>query len=310
MFILIAILLLLIILSFYSNEKMTDNYNGYLNNTTSVIIQNNIYEKNEPIEILNLPQCEKNILVDYGLNINTINNNGIAVNQIINDPLLHTIEIDNINYNLVLVEFRKTNFTFDGKPIGLTLHLTHSDYNKQEKFNIIIPLDFVDDDENIETFKNLFYNKIDNFFTKHIPEALEKIDNKNIHLINDINNIGNVKKKTDYLKNKFNNLKNKFNLFIKYNRIYNIKDLNINKILHDQNQIPSYQCCKNTIGPVIHMNLCLLKVIIEKNNLFYIIKEENGNTNLIIEPNIFNENNGLLIRSYIDFDDNLIYLKN
>jgi PBP1b-binding outer membrane lipoprotein LpoB len=99
---LIILLLILIILSSSSSkENMTNNYNKYLNNVTSIITKNNIYKNDEPIEITNLPLCNKNILVDYGLNINPLNNDGITVNQIINDPLLHTIEVDNKNYNLV-----------------------------------------------------------------------------------------------------------------------------------------------------------------------------------------------------------------
>ena len=287
---LIIFLLILIILSQFcadTKENMTNNYNKFLNNQTSIIIKNNVYKQDEPIEITSLPTCNKEILVDYGLNINTINNDGVTINQIINDPLVHTIEIDNNNYNLVQIEWRKTNFMFNGKPIGLTLHLIHSDFKNLEKLNIIIPLDFLESDENIESFKNVFYKRMDNFFKTHVPKAIEKLD-KMIDL---------------------NKMKGKFNLSIKYKRKYNIKDININSLLKNKEEIPIYECCKNTVGAVIHMNLCILKTIIESSNVYYIIKEENGNTNLIIEPNIFNEENGLLIRNYLEPDNNLIYLK-
>ena len=41
--------------------------------------------------------------------------NQISINHDINDPLIHTIEVDNKNYNLVKVELRKTNFTINNK---------------------------------------------------------------------------------------------------------------------------------------------------------------------------------------------------
>ena len=308
---LIILLFILIILSHFSSntkENMTNNYNKYLNNETSFIIKNNVYKQNELIEITSLPYCNKDILVDYGLNINSINNDGVKINQIINDPLIHTIEVDDKNYNLVQVEWRKTNFQFNGKPIGLSLHLIHSDYKTSEKLNIIIPLDLVDDNENVESFRNIFYNKMDNFFKIKTPEIIDEnkktfsnLDKTIADLKNSFSDIGNINENT-------NKLKGKFNLSIKYKRKYNIKNININSLLKNKNEIPIYQCCKNTIGPVIKMNLCSLKTIIESNNMYYIIKEENGNTNLITEPNIFNEENGLIIRSYIEPDDNLIYL--
>ena len=79
---------------------------------------------------------------------------------------------------------------------------------------------------------------------------------------------------------------------------------NINK-----NDIPIYECCTNTIGPTTYIDLCILKRIIESNEKFYIINEENGNINLIIEPNLIDEDIGLFIRNIIEKDNNLIYLK-
>jgi hypothetical protein len=281
------LIIILFILIIFSNltENMTDNYNKYLNNVTSILIKNNIYKQDELIEITSLPLCNKTILVDYGLNINSINNNNISINQIINDPLINTIEVDNKNYNLLQIEWRNTNFTFNNTQIGITLHLIHSDYITSNKLNIIIPLDFVENIDNIESFKNVYYNKMDSFFKPAIAN------------INNINS---------FIENK---LKGTFRLNLKYKRKYNIKQINTNLLLNNKNNIPIYQCCKNTIGTITQINLCLLKKIIESNDKFYIIKEENGNTNLITEPNIINEDNGLFIRNIIQKDDNLIYLK-
>ena len=70
---LILLLLILIILTNNkTNENMTNNYNKFLNNQTSLIQRNNTYNINEPIEITSLPVCKKNISVEYGLNLNNI----------------------------------------------------------------------------------------------------------------------------------------------------------------------------------------------------------------------------------------------
>jgi len=157
---LIFLLLILIILSNNkTNENMTDNYNKFLNNKTSLIQKNDVFKSDESIEITLLPVCNKIITVDYGLNINTIINDGISIHQNINDPMIHTIEVDKKNYNLVKIEWRKTNFTYNKKPVGLTLHLLHNDYN-MNRLNIIIPLDFITENINLEEgFKNIYYNK-------------------------------------------------------------------------------------------------------------------------------------------------------
>lgn len=284
---LIIIIIILIILSdFCSNENMTNNYNKYLNNYTSIIVKNNIYNQDELIEITSLPSCNNKIIINYGSNNNPINNDSIKIYQIINDPKNNILYINNKIYYLIQIEWRKTNFTFNNKKVGLTLHLIHTDFKSSDKLIIIIPLDLVKNINNIniiENMENINHNK-----------KFANVDN----IISNINNI--FEDTSNYI--------NKFNLSINYKRIYNIKDININLLLKNKNIIPMYQCCKNTIGPVININLCFLKIIIETSK-YYIIKEENGNTNYIIEPNILNEEEGLLIISYIQKDNNLLYLK-
>jgi hypothetical protein len=336
---LIILLFLLIIISTFSVKNKCNNFAENFIENISYSEKQTVFSDNESIEITTLPSCIKNINVDYGLNINTINSDGVSINQDINDPLIHTIEVDNKNYNLVKVEWRKTNFTINNKPIGLSLHLIHSDYQSINNFIIIIPLDLNNLDTNLnnsqnntninntildetndetndttnditndttndtsqdiiqtESFKNIFYKKMDKFFKKYNPV----IDNitKNISL-KDIKNINKDIKK----------LKNKFNLSINYfKRKYDIKNININSLIK-KDDIPIYECCKKTIGNVINMNLCQLKIIIENNDKYYIIKDANGNTNLITEPNVFDEDTGLLVRNYIEPDKNLVYIK-
>jgi hypothetical protein len=339
-----------------TNENMassTNNFNKNNNYENSSFFKANLLEKieffsdNEPIEITTLPKCTKNINVDYGLSINTINNDGVSINHDINDPLIHTIEVDNKNYNLVKVELRKTNFTINNKQIGLTLHLIHTDYRSINNFIIIIPLDLNNldqnnnilddtnlddtnlddtnlddtnldntnlDDTTTESFKNIFYKKMDNFFKKYNPlkdinkEISLKDITRNIPLKDITKEINNINKDIKNINKDIKKLKNQFNLSISYKRKYDIKNININSLVK-KDDIPIYECCKNTIGNIIRMNLCQLKTIIENNDNYYIIKDQNENTNLITEPNIFNEDSGLLIRNYIESDNNLLYIK-
>ena len=304
MFIILLIIFILIILNKFSlndqknnckciSENMTNNYNKFLNTQSSYLIRNNTYSIDETIEITNLPICKKEITVDYGLNINTYINNLVSINQIINDPLIHTIEVDKKNYNLIQIDIRKTNFTYNNKIIGLTLHLIHSDYVSLYNFNIIIPLDFVSDISSIETFKNINYKKMNTFFKKHIPSTINTIKNSGTVASTSTNNKSN----------------NAYNLLIKYKRPYNIKKINTNFLFSSKTEIPTTNGYVNTTGPIVNLNLCSLKPIIENNSQYYIIKEENGNTNLITEPNIINNEYGNLIRNYINKDKNLLYIK-
>jgi hypothetical protein len=255
---------------------------------------NKIYEKDETIEITNLPICNKNIIINYEINSNPINNDSVTINQIVKYPKNNIMKIDDKNYYLIQIEWRKTNFTIDNKKIGLTLHLIHTDYISPNKVIIIIPLDLVKDKNEINIVENMI----------NIDKLLDKldidVDKKKMIKVNDIlNNIyENVKTLSGYYK-----------LFIEYKRKYDIKNVNVDLLLKNKIEIPMFQCCKNTIGPVTNIDLCVLKKIIETSSTNYMIKEQNGNTNLIIEPNIFNENDGLQMISYIQKDENLTYMK-
>ena len=296
LFLILLLFILFVLSTLCSNEYMSNNYNAFLNNDTTLLIRNNVYSQDELIEITKLSTCTKDIIVDYGININTINNNNISINQIINEPLIHTIEVDNKNYNLIQIEWRKTNFMFNGKQVGLTLHLIHNNYKTSENLNIIIPLDLISNYDEIETFININYKKMDDFFTLGSPQVIDKVN-----IITNYN---------DQINENLKILKNKFKLLTNYKRNYDIKVYNIDSLLSDKNVIPQYECCKNTIGPITKINLCKLKTIIESKKIYHIINEENGNNNLIVEPNIFNEEIGIIIMTLINTDPNLLYIKN
>ena len=305
-------------------NMINNNNNTFLNNGTSIITKKDIYKINEPIEITELPSCNKKIIVDYGLNIDNIINDSISISQNIIDPLLHTIEIDNKNYNLIKIEWRKTNFTINNKSIGLSLHLIHNDYKSINNLIIIIPLDLSIENKNTSTegFKNMLYKKMIDYTNIYNPTSIiDNIKNDNKDKNNIINNITNLKDSiinnhsinSEFINKNIKKIeeeKDKFNLAIDYvNKNYDVKKINVNLLLKNDINIPKYECCGKTIGPTHNMNLCPLKTIIENNNTFYMIKEENGNENLITETSIYNKENGLLIRDYIKNDLNLIYIK-
>ena len=352
--VLLIILFILFFISIYYSKNnictcddivenmINNNNNTFLNNGTSLIIKNDIYKPNEPIEITKLPTCERKIKVDYGLNIENIINDSITISQNINDPLLHTIEIDDHNYNLIKIEWRKTNFTINNKPIGLSLHLIHNDYKSINNFIIIIPLDLSIENKSVEN-NNVENNNVENNNVENNNVENNNIENNNVENNNVENN--NVegfkntlyKKMTDYTKiynptNIINNsanvkdsilnnnsinpnneniiVKNKFNLSFDYlNKSYDVKKINVNLLFKKDANIPKYECCGKTIGQTLHTSLCPLKTIIENNNKYYIIKEENGNYNLITEPSVYSKEKGLLIRNYIKNDSNLVYIK-
>jgi hypothetical protein len=321
----VLILLLVFILLFLLNyEKFSDiNFIKFNSATDSLILHKPIYQN--PIEINNLSKCNKKIKAEYKSNTANIINDNYSISQEIFDTLDQTIDIEGKNYNLIKIEWKKCNFMWNGKPIGLILKLIHNDFVSINNFNIIIPLDLI---QEVEGFKNINYIK-DN--TPNTDTYLEYIDIKDIvtnkkyfNLDNtytniqnsfpDINDITIFEKQNgmDYNKSQ-NNIDNtneigKFNLSLQYNRNYDIEKYSANKLIHQTKQIPVYQCCKNSVGPLLTQDLCILNTIINNNTNAFILEEETGNIDYIIEPIPFNEIIGLQIRKLI-INDNIKYLK-
>jgi hypothetical protein len=291
-------------------NNLTNHYNAFLNGISSYFIHDKIYKLNELIEITNLPQCTKTVNIDYGYNENTINNNNVSIYQNIIDPLSHTIELDGNNYNLLSIAFKKTQFSWKQQEIGLAIHLKHTNYLAMHTMTIIIPLDLV---KPIEDFKNIFYNKKlstlleDDTYLNNIAEDEKEIIRKDyFNLNNNYANIGNSF--PDINENIYENNNtvkkiNTFNLNIQYNKKFDID--NIISI----NNIPSYQCCKNSVGPLSKIIFYNIESIINNSNIFYSLEEESNNLILITEPNPFSEDIGLYIRSNIIKDTSINYIK-
>lgn len=312
--ILIIFLFIIIIYIIYVDiyEYMgNDNNFKYLNNEVSSIVYNNVYSTDEYIEITKLPSCEKKIKSDYGTNINTINNDNYSIYQNIIDPLFHTIEIDNKNYNLMSISWKKSNFSYNDKKVGLELHLNHKNYISLYSLIIVIPLDFVNDNINAynentententkEDFKNIGYSKMidlpnqeesNPLFIKDQPDPESssptiKVDEERI----------NLEKRKEFQKNTFNLNSNSKSI--------------INDLLYNELFIPEYKCCVDTISQVQKFNLCNLTNIVLENTTYYQLEDHNNNVYYITPPIKFPENIGLDIKEKIQFNTTTRFLK-
>jgi hypothetical protein len=201
--------------------------------------------------------------------MNSLNNDGKSIYQDIINPMLHTCIINDIVYNLVKIEFTKSNLTYNNKNVGLELHLIHRNYNNINNHTIILPLDFI----TIETFINI------SDFTE-----ISKISNT-------------LLKKTKNIK-KF--LKNhKFNLDFIYKRNYDIKKISVNNLVDYLYDIPQYECCGVIIGKLKNIQLCQIQKIVNEMSDFKIINK-NNNIYYITEPVPINPENGFNILNNIE----------
>jgi hypothetical protein len=230
-FLLIIILLTLIFILFQKKEKMN---NDYLNSKSSLFLKKNVYSLNELIEIKKLPQYNKILNFDYGSNFNFIINNKISIYQDIIDPLQHTIEFDNTNYNLISLRWKISKFSYNNRPVGLELQLVHQNYESINNLIIILPLDLINNN-NIESFKNINYAKMSNKFNLYTDSILEDYDNNNF--IDPLYFQKGIK--TDLV---ISNLKNIYNLNLKHND----SKYSLNKLISSEVLIPNYECCKNS----------------------------------------------------------------
>ena len=297
---LIIILIALIQIIIQNSEKMTDHNFKYLNSKSSTFVNNDLYANNEQIELTTLASCPINFTFDYGTNYNSIINNNISIYQDINNPLEHTIELDNINYNLTSVRWKLSKFTYNNMNIGLDLHLVHQNFNSIYKLIIVVPLSLTSDSilpysNNKETFKNIGYNN----FVKDIVTDTTVTNNSIKKFIEPA--YYQVKEKTKIL---INSKKNLFNL----NIINNNKKFSLNKLITSPVLIPDYECCGDKIGQSARFNLCDIQQLLQKNKKYYQLEDKEANKYFITEPLEFNEEIGLNIMNKITYDNSIFYL--
>jgi len=318
--ILIIFILILLIILYIPYEHMTQKYS--LQSSQQKIITNYMYNnkdfyqgicdgKNLPvynnpihkgiIEIKTLPLFKNSVVAKYQVNYNNINNNNFAIYQDILEPLLSTCDINSINYNLISVQFRKSKFSYDNNNVGLELHLVHTNYDSLQNYNIIIPLDLTNNPKTdiTENFINILYKKMDNKIG-NLEQEFAGITDETI--------LNTTILKNDNLNKLIVDEQKKFNLNLAYKRIYDINSVSVNKFIDNSNLIFNYECCGTIIGPAKQFNLCLLNTIINSNSDFRMVQDLNGEKYLIGEPIPFKEDIGLLIRSNIIDNPNIIYI--
>jgi len=235
------------------------------------------------------------ISAKYGININPIYNNNISIYQEILDPQSHVTTINGKDYYLTQVEFKKSNLSWNNKPVGLELQLIHTDYSSVHNTKIILPLDLTDNpsivtSKNVESSINLtdtLHNAENILGSKNMANIVSNpiikvVNNLASNPINLLNNI--VSTATNLVKSVEKNI---HDLGIKYN--FNF-DLNkVNNLINNNNFIvPKYNCCRATVGSQQTFYLCEIATIINNMPKYSILKEENGNTFYISHPVPFN----------------------
>ena len=156
--------------------------------------------------------------------------------------------------------------------------------------------------------KNTIINDFDNNYIKNAQVEKKIIKNNYFNKNNIYANIKNSFPDINDNGNIFDNIKNdldKYNLNLKNNNLIN--DTNLDNLIFNINQIPTYQCCKASIGPLINFDFSNLEIILKNINKCYKLMEERGNILYITDPYPYNENIGLYIRNVIK-DDNINYI--
>lgn len=329
--IIIIFILLVIIFLLYNYEcENMNNYNSFLDSKTSLFIHKRIYDKYELLEITKLPICYKNLNANLSSNSNNIINDEKSISHTMTDLLVNTVEINSLNYNLIKLEWKRSRFLYNNNPVGLQLHIMLNSFKDINNVFIVIPLDLKN--TTIESFVNLFYYKNlneeingykndDNYINLKKTNIINENDVQYVNIadvdtriinenyFNGNNTYANIKNSFpdindngDIFKN-IENDHNKYNL----NLEYGILDNNLDNLLTNVNQIPTYQCCKVSIGPIVNFKLCNLEKLLNNTTKFYKLFEESGAILYITDPIPYNEQIGLYIRNVI-IDDDINYI--
>jgi len=292
---LIIILTTLIYLIYQNLENMTDFNFKYINSKFSEFMKVDVYSSDESIEIINIPTVNLNIKYDYGSNYNSLINNKISIYQDMADQLKHTIEINNINYNLISIRWKISRFLYNNLNVGLDLHLVHKNFNSLHSVTIIIPLNFTNC--TLEKFKNINYKQMTNKYSIYTDTILEDLS------------------ESKFIDPEY--FLKKSNLDKVNDKMFNLKISNLNKkkflnnLITNTNVIPSYECCKDSIGQNINFNLSDIQELLynNTNNKFYKLEDRNRDIYYITDPEEFNQDIGLDIYNKINIDKAIEYLK-
>ena len=299
-------------------------------NKFSKLETNETYKNNDGrIEITDLPSCTIPMIADYTTNINNMINDGNTIYQVMVKPAEHVAMIGNKKQHLKQVTWTKSHLNWVNEEIPLEIRLTHINTETYQITHVIFPVKLVDNpvSEVIEGFADGFFGLDMGKLETQYDSISTNIKNT---LVTDIHNIQKITKenklqdfdinkldltklkdnKVDELYNQlnkinFNEVAQKFN-----NQKFTPKDinslLNLNTLISDNSDIPSYTCCVPTYGKIVPMDLCPTATKVTDQETYHIAKGKEGSIVLITNPHPFNKKLGEQILSNLNEGDELI----
>lgn len=100
----------------------------------------NLLKPGQTFEILDLPYCNEKFKVEYGTNTNYVLNDGKKIFQDMLKPYEQKAFIGSEEQGLTQISWKKSFFTFNGKPVGLELHFAHTNPKTGKRIRVIFPL--------------------------------------------------------------------------------------------------------------------------------------------------------------------------
>ena len=101
-----------------------------------------LLKKGEKYELLDLPFCDERFRASYASNTNNIVNDGSKIYQDMVKPYEQKAEIGNKPQGLTQISWKKSYFSYNGKPVGLELHFSHVAPATGKVTKVIFPLSF------------------------------------------------------------------------------------------------------------------------------------------------------------------------
>lgn len=145
-----------------------------------------LLKKGEKFEILDLPYFDELLDISYSININNIVNDGSKIYQNIVNPHTQNAKIQNVDYGLSQILWKKSYFSYNGKPVGLELQFTHVAPYNGKVTKIVFPLSFTSDFANTSKLDTLIKLETD------IPEKLPGVINIGKVLSFDLNEMASL----------------------------------------------------------------------------------------------------------------------
>lgn len=151
----ILLILYVLLLSTYSENFSPITLDVNLLDNGKFLFGNfNKLNRKDKYEILDLKYCDGDINVNYLPNTNYINNDNLKIYQDMSNSYNQEAYINGEKHNLVQIQWKKSYFTWDGKPVSLETHFVHVNPSNGVITKIIFPLSLHNQNTYIEKFTN------------------------------------------------------------------------------------------------------------------------------------------------------------